>query len=359
MTDRPRVLVVDDDPLNVDLLEQELEPLGFEIMTAANGKEAVESAARHRPDMILLDVMMPVMDGYVACREIKTAPETRLIPVIMVTALGAVEERVKGLDAGADDFLTKPVDPRELRARIRSSLQLRQTLNDVVRKASAREEQLAKFVPEAVRKTVGSHAPIADLERRVVDVSVLFLDITGYAALTEHHGMHAITLLTERYFSAFHDRIHDAGGDITQTAGDGLMAVFQDDRPAAHAITAVETAIALFAIAARLNTESPVAPINLHAGIASGPALVGLTRLGGRTDERWIYTADGQTTILAARLADAAQEGEIALASETETRVRSRYSLQNLGEIMLKNISQPTAAFILRPENLRQGSGRN
>ncbi|MFO1188096.1 MAG: response regulator [Alphaproteobacteria bacterium] len=356
MTSRPRVLIVDDDPINIDLLEQELEPLGFEIITAMNGKEAIEQADRHRPDMILLDVMMPVLDGYAACRQIKQAAATRLIPVIMVTALGAVEERVKGLDAGADDFLTKPVDPRELRARIRSSLQLRRALSDVIRSATEREEQLSKFVPNAVRRTVGTQAPFTDLERRVIDVSVLFLDIAGYAALTERHGMQAITSLTERYFSAFHDRIHDAGGDITQTAGDGLMAVFQDDKPARHAITAVETAIALFDIAARLNADATVTALNFHGGLASGPALVGLTRLGGRADERWIYTADGQTTILAARLADAAKAGEIALSAATQDRLDQRYPLRPLGSIMLKNISQPVEAFILHPAEIMRGT---
>ena len=110
MPERPKILIVDDEPLNVDYLEQELIDLGYETASATNGQEALEKVAAEAPDLILLDVMMPIMDGFTVCRTLKESDETRLIPVVIMTALDGIEDRIKGIEAGADDFLTKPVD---------------------------------------------------------------------------------------------------------------------------------------------------------------------------------------------------------------------------------------------------------
>ena len=112
----PRILIVDDEPFNVDLLEQEVEDMGYEAVTATNGQEALDRVAEQLPDLVLLDVMMPVLDGFATCRRLKEDDATRFIPVIIMTALSDTEDRIKGIEAGADDFLTKPVDDRELRA---------------------------------------------------------------------------------------------------------------------------------------------------------------------------------------------------------------------------------------------------
>ena len=111
-----------------NFLEQELEGLGYSTMNAANGAEALAMVRTSPPDLILLDVMMPVMDGFEACQILKESDETRFIPVIIMTALDAIEDRVKGIKAGADDFLTKPADERELLARIETALHLKQAL---------------------------------------------------------------------------------------------------------------------------------------------------------------------------------------------------------------------------------------
>jgi CheY-like chemotaxis protein len=124
MAERSKILIVDDEPFNVDLLEQQLEELGYETVSAAHGQEALAQVATEAPDLILLDVMMPIMDGFTVCRILKENEETRLIPIVIMTALGAVEDRIKGIEAGADDFLTKPVDDRELQARIQTALKL-------------------------------------------------------------------------------------------------------------------------------------------------------------------------------------------------------------------------------------------
>lgn len=124
-----KILIVDDEPFNVDYLQQELRDLGYETISAANGQEALQKAAAEAPDLILLDVMMPVMDGFTACRILKENEATQLIPVIIMTVLRETEDRIKGIEAGADDFLTKPVDRRELIARIQTAVKLKQVVD--------------------------------------------------------------------------------------------------------------------------------------------------------------------------------------------------------------------------------------
>src|SRR5262245_59642272 len=140
-----RILIVDDEPLNVDYLEQELESRGFVIESAANGVEALERVAASPPDLVLLDVMMPELDGIGALRILKSDPETRLIPVVLMTALNAVEDRVRGIEAGADDFLSKPVDERELLARSKPALSTKRTIDGTVDQLRSTVEHLERY----------------------------------------------------------------------------------------------------------------------------------------------------------------------------------------------------------------------
>jgi DNA-binding response OmpR family regulator len=145
-TVRSKILIVDDEPLNVDYLTQELDDLGYETVSAANGQEALAKVADEAPDLILLDVMMPLMDGFTVCRILKEHEETRLIPIIIMTALDAVTDRVKGIKAGADDFLTKPVHEEELFARIETALKLKHTVDRKIGELRTLKEHLAEFV---------------------------------------------------------------------------------------------------------------------------------------------------------------------------------------------------------------------
>ena len=141
-----KILIVDDEPFNVDYLEQELEDRGYETISATNGQDALEKVAAEAPDLILLDVMMPVMDGFTVCRILKDHEETRLIPIIIMTALDAVADRIQGIKAGADDFLTKPVHEEELFARIATALKLKHTVDRRIGELRALKEHFARFV---------------------------------------------------------------------------------------------------------------------------------------------------------------------------------------------------------------------
>ncbi len=351
MMSRPsKILIVDDEPFNVDYLEQELEDLGYETVSAKNGQEALERVAAESPDLILLDVMMPIMDGFAVCRILKGNEETRLIPIVIMTALDGIEDRIKGIEAGADDFLTKPVNQRELLARIQTTLKLKHVVDRKISELRRAKDHFAKFVPEAVKRLVAANPEAPELAKRERDVSVLFLDITGYARLSEQLPPEVLNALVERYFSSFLDDIQTAGGDINETAGDGFMAIFQEADAQMHAIRAVDTALALLDATGVLNRENRTHPLAIHMGINSGIALVGSTRFEGLRGTRWTFTASGPVTNLAARLAGVAGAGQILAGPETVRRLGNRYRWENLGREGLKNIADAIDLFrILGP----------
>ncbi len=341
------ILIVDDEPFNVDLLEQELGDLGYETLTAFDGQQAVDAVRKQRPDLVLLDVMMPVMDGFTACRLLKEDEETRLIPIIIMTALDRVEDRIQGIEAGADDFLTKPVNDRELLARIQTALKMKAAFEQKVNQVTRLRDHFAKFVPEPVKRLATLDPDAPELSKKVErDVSVLMLDVSGYTRLSEKLPTAELNELVERYFSAFLDRIREADGDINETAGDGFMAMFMDgdDAPAgapSHIVRAVDTALDLLKTTQRLNTQIAQTPLGVHIGINSGSALVGSTRFEGARGTRWTFTASGSVTNIAARLVGVANDGQIVIGPQTREGVGERYHLESVGEQQLKNLSEP------------------
>src|SRR5262249_12885056 len=218
------------------------------------------------------------MDGFTVCRMLKGDDETRLIPIVIMTALDGFDDRLKGIEAGADDFLTKPFNQRELLARIQTTLRLKHTVDRKLSELRRAKDHFAKFVPEAVKRLIAANPEAPELAKHEHDVSVLFLDISGYTRLCEQLPPALLNQLVERYFSTFLDRIHEAGGDINETAGDGFMAIFQATDVHAHTVTAVETALALLGATEALNRANGTQPLSIHMGLNSGRALVGSTR---------------------------------------------------------------------------------
>jgi DNA-binding response OmpR family regulator len=347
MTGSATILIVDDEPYNVDLLEQELEGLGYSTMSASNGAQALAMVKTSAPDLVLLDVMMPVMDGFETCRVLKDSDDTRFIPVIIMTALDAIEDRVKGIKAGADDFLTKPVDERELLARIETALRLKQALDRKIGGLRRISDHFAKFAPSAVRTIVAQNPEAPDFAKLEQDASILFLDVSGYGRLSELLPPSTLSELIERYFSAFLDEVAEHGGNVNETMGDGFMAIFRHADPAHNALQATETALALLEATERLNSESRHEPIAVHLGIASGPALVGSTQFEGRHGARWVFSASGRAVNLAARLAGAAGAGKILVSAETARRLGDRYMVESEGTKKFKNIEEGVEIFRL------------
>jgi class 3 adenylate cyclase len=284
--------------------------------------------------------MMPIMDGLTVCRLLKGDDETRLIPIVIMTALDGIDDRIKGIEAGADDFLTKPVNQRELLARIQTTLRLKHTVDQKLSELRRVKDHFAKFVPEAVKRLIAANPEAPELAKHVRDVSVLFLDISGYTRLSEQLPPEVLNRLVERYFSTFLDRIHEAGGDINETAGDGFMAIFQAADVHVHTVTAVQTALALLDVTEVLNRKNSTPPLVIHMGLNSGRALVGSTCFEGAQGTRWTFTASGPVTNLAARLAATAKAGQLLVGPETVRRLGQHYQVERLGRESLKNLGE-------------------
>ncbi len=208
--------------------------------------------------------------------------------------------------------------------------------------------ELSKFVPEAVKKLLANDPTATQLEKKTVEVSVLFLDIAGYTKLSEQLEAKKLNQLVQTYFTSFLEIIQAHHGDVNETAGDGLMVIFQSEREASdHALNASRAAFAIRQRTAQLNEDyGGIFPaVQLHMGINTGEALVGATKLG----TRWAFTASGPTTNVAARFAGSAEGGEIIVGPETAERIRAHFVLESLGDRTFKNVSQPIKVFKVIP----------
>jgi class 3 adenylate cyclase len=208
---------------------------------------------------------------------------------------------------------------------------------------------LAKFVPRTVQDLIERAPEAPALDKREVDVTVLFVDLVGYTRLTERLDPGRVNELVERCFGAYLDEILRRGGDVNETAGDGLMAIFHDPDPRRHARQAVKCALGILGRTRELNEtlQGLPEPLAVHVGVNSGLATVGATKIEGVTGTRWTYTASGQVTIVAARLATIAQGDEILVGAETRRRLGAEFLLEDLGDRPLRNVEAPVRVFRL------------
>jgi class 3 adenylate cyclase len=208
---------------------------------------------------------------------------------------------------------------------------------------------LAKFVPRTVRDLIERAPEAPELDKREVDVTVLFVDLVGYTRLTERLDPRQVNALIERCFGAYLDEILRRGGDVNETAGDGLMAIFRDPDPARHARQAVRCALAILRRTRAINEEVSglPEPIGVHVGVNSGVATVGATKIEGAAGTRWTYTASGQVTIVAARLAALAATDQVLVGAATRDRLGGEFAFEALGEQVLHNVEAPVRVFRL------------
>ena len=243
MSAAARILVVDDTPQNVKLLADLLKAKGYEVATAADGTAALEKVAAEMPDLVLLDVMMPGMSGYEVCRKIREDRKTALLPVVLVTALDPQQERVKGIEAGADDFLSKPINQAELFARVKSLLRIKRLQDEVkdwnakleqrVREQVAQLERLQRlkrfFSPQLAELLVSEGEEMLKAHRR--EVNVAFLDLRGFTAFTERAAPEEVMALLRDYHACLGKLVLSHGGTLERFAGDSVMVFFNDPVP--------------------------------------------------------------------------------------------------------------------------------
>ncbi|HTO54469.1 MAG TPA: response regulator [Myxococcota bacterium] len=362
MTAGASILVVDDTPRNAKLLADLLAANGFAVATAASGPEALELLRKEPADLVLLDVVMPGMSGYDVCREIRRREDTGYLPVILVTALDPDEERMRGLEAGADDFLTKPVNLGEVLGRVRSLLRIR-ALHETVRQQALqlaswnrelearvqaqvteleRLSGLKRFLAPQIAEAIAAGGPeILRPHRR--RVTVVFLDLRGFTAFAESSEPEEVMELLGEYHAAMGSLVMTHEGTLERFTGDGLMVFFNDPielpDPERRAVQmALEMRAALQTLAERWRRRGHA--LELGIGITHGYATLGAIGFDQRRD----YAAIGTVTNQAARLCEAAGGGQILISERLRTQVESWVETEPVGELALKGFQRAVPA---------------
>ena len=363
MTDEPLVLAVDDLPANVRLLDAVLSPRGYRVLGAGSGPEALALVAERRPDLILLDIVMPEMDGYEVCRRLRQDPATAFLPVVMITASGD-QERLLAIEAGADDFVAKPFDKAELLARVRSLLRIKRyhdtiegqtaelaewnrTLKQRVQEQVEQLERmgrLRRFLSPQLADLVVSSGDESFLDSHRRDITVVFCDLRAFTAFAETTEPEEVMGVLDDYYQALGDLVTRFEGTLERFTGDGLMVFFNDPLPCEDApLRAVRMAVAM------RNRIQGLAQgwarhgydLALGVGVTQGYATLGRVGFEGRSD----YTAIGTCTNLAARLCAEARPWQILLSPRVHASVEEFVTSEPVGELTLRGFSRPVATF--------------
>jgi len=363
--DEVTILAVDDLPQNLRLLDAVLSPRGYRVLTATSGEEALEMLPTAGADLVLLDILMPGLDGYEVCRRIRASEEFAYLPVVMITASGE-QEKVRAIEAGADDFVSKPFDQGELLARVASLARIKRYHDTIERQA----EELAAWNVELEARV---DAQVAELERvnrlrrflspQLVDVVldsgeegvlashrreivVVFCDLRGFTSFAEASEPEEVMGVLAEYHHALGELIYRFEGTLERFTGDGLMVFFNDplpvDDPAGRAVAmavAMRERVAELAHGWRRRGND----LGFGIGIAQGYATLGRIGFEGRFD----YAAIGSVTNLAARLCAVADAGQILVAQRVYSAAEGLATGEPVGELDLRGFSKPVRAFAI------------
>ena len=357
MSEPAKILVVDDTPANIKLLGDLLSSRGYQVSTAVNGEEALAKVALEKPDLVLLDVMMPGLSGYDVCRRIRADPATVLLPVVMCTSLDPQQERVKGIEAGADDFLSKPVNQPELFARVKSSLRVK-ALHDELALLNANLEKrvadqvseierlarLKRFVSPRVGDLILAGEVDDPLKTHRREITVVFTDLRGFTAFSETAEPEEVMGVLREYHAAIGRIVLAHEGTVEHFAGDGVMILFNDPLPLKEPeLAAIRMALEMRTAVAALATgwKRRGHELGFGVGIANGYATMGAIGFEGRRD----YGAIGPVTNLSARLCGEASAGQVLISQRVYGKVEEGVEAEHIGELSLKGLSKPVPAY--------------
>ena len=359
--------------MNVDILQTRLAVHGYETLCATDGEEALAIAREKQPDLILLDVMMPKVDGFEVCRRLKGDASLPFMPIILVTAKADSKDIVAGLEAGGDEYLTKPVDQGALVARVKSMLRIK-ALHDTVQEQAVRLEaqshqltELNKTLEQRVQDQVAQLERLGRLKRffspqlaeLIVigdaedplrshrrEITVVFLDLRGFTAFAETSEPEEVMGVLRDYHAEMGKLILEHEGTLERFTGDGMMVFFNDPVPVPNpAERAIRMAVAMRERVAELirKWRKQGYELNLGVGIAQGYATIGAIGFEGR----WDYGAIGTVTNLAARLCGEARGGEILVSSRLKAAVEDLVDTEEVGPLVLKGFLKPVPIFKL------------
>jgi DNA-binding response OmpR family regulator len=359
----PRILVVDDIAENLRLLQAVLTPRGYDVLTASDGVAALELVESEHPDLILLDVFMPGMDGYAVCSRLRANEETAMLPVIMVTS-SIGQEKTKAIEAGADDFIPKPFNHDELLTRVRSLLRIKR-YHDTIKAQTAELAELNRTLEERVQAQVAELGRLRRLRRflspQLADVvvssgdetillshrrqvAVLFADLRGWTSFVQAAEPEELMRVLREFHDAVGRLVQRFDATVGFLEGDGVQLFFNDP------IEIPDAPLQAVRLACALRDEiAGVTPVwakrgydlELGIGIALGFATCGEVGFEGRSD----YAAIGSVTNLASRLADEADGGQILITKRLYADVEDGVDVESAGEFALKGFAQPVAAF--------------
>jgi class 3 adenylate cyclase/CheY-like chemotaxis protein len=363
MSEDGTVLVVDDLASNRKLLEAVLTPRGFEVVPAASGEEALAILADRLPDVVLLDVLMPELDGYETVRRIRADARTAFLPVVMVTASGE-QERLRALEAGADDFVSKPFDQAELLARVRSLVRVKRYHDTVTAQAAElrawnrelshrvaeqvaeleRLSRLRRFLAPQVAQEILERGDDGILRSHRREITTVFTDLRGFTSFAETSEPEETMAVLADYHRTLGELVFRFEGTLEHFAGDGLMVFFNDPVPCADAPDrAVSMAVAMRSRVADLahTWRWRGHDLGFGVGIAQGYATLGRVGFEGRYD----YAAIGTVTNLAARLCAEARNGQILVTPRVLSGLTGAVQSRPVGPLNLKGFSHKVEAF--------------
>jgi class 3 adenylate cyclase/CheY-like chemotaxis protein len=360
LRDPSLILVVDDNLDNREILEARLGSQGYATVSAVDGEEALWAAREHLPDLILLDVMMPKLDGFEVCRQLRADSSLPFMPIILVTAKVGLEDVVQGLEAGADEYLTKPFDHAALVARVRSILRIK-ALHDEVQAQAAelaawnrtleqrvaeqvkeieRTGRLRRFLSPQVTALITADEGEGLLESHRREVTVVFCDLRGFTAFAEQASPEQVMGVLHDYHAVLGPLIHRFEGTLERFLGDGLMVLFNDPvtcpDPAERAVRmAVAMREAVDQLAAGWRERGFA--LGFGIGIAQGEATLGRIGFEGRYD----YAAIGRVSNLSARLCAEAADRQILVSQAVGDAVTHIAVTQSLAPLTLKGFAGP------------------
>jgi adenylate cyclase len=362
MTETVTILAVDDQPANLRLLDAVLSPRGYRVVPASSGEQALELLPSSGADLVLLDIVMPGIDGYEVCRRIRSAPETAFLPVVMITASGH-QEKTRAIEAGADDFVSKPFDQSELLARVASLARIKRYHDTITRQAAElaqwnaelearvntqleelqRMNRLRRFLSPQVAELVINSGDDSVLGSHRREIVVVFCDLRGFTAFAESSEPEEVMAVLGEYHAALGELIFRYQGTLERFTGDGLMVFFNDpiplDRPAQRAVE--------MALAMRDRVRTLVEgwsrlghDLGFGVGIAQGFATLGRIGYEGRFD----YAAIGSVTNLAARLCAEAGAGQVLVSQRVFSAVDDVAVGESVGPLELRGFSRSIRA---------------
>lgn len=345
MREQGSILVVDDSPINRDILVHRLTRQGHQVETAEDGRRALDLLAQQRFDLVLLDILMPELNGYQVLQMLKADKQLRDIPVIMISALDEIDSVVRCIEMGAEDFLPKPFNPVLLNARIESSLE-KKRLRDQQR------ELFGKFAtPEVVDELMATGFTLGG---KMVEATAMFSDIRSFTTIAEAQTPAETISLLNSYFGYVMEAIASEGGIVNQMVGDGIMAIFGAPLPRAdHRARAVRAALKMMQRIAEFNraqAQENKRAIEIGIGIASGQVIAGFTG----TEMRATYTCVGDTVNLAARLEAHTKvvKQPILIDENTRRGLGDTFQVQEQGSVQLKGKTQAVQIFSVLPEKI-------